>query len=92
MRKNNTPKRAAELTEMFMHGALDAKLTKAIRDQDKDFKPQHIAWVNRPNSENQVLDAETRSLNMLHAAQEKQPERQIRHVRVEFGDGGREAR
>ena len=26
MRKNNTPKRAAELTEMFMHGALDAKV------------------------------------------------------------------
>ena len=46
------------------------KLTKAIRDQDKDFKPQHISWVNRPNSENQVLDAEARSLNMLHAAQE----------------------
>lgn len=71
MRKNNTPKRVAELTDMFMHGALDAKLTKAARDQDKDFKPHHISWVNRPNSESQVLDTEARSLKMLHTAQEQ---------------------
>ena len=71
MKKNNTPKRVAELTEMFMHGSLDTKLTKACRDQDKDFKPRHIPWVNRPNSEDQVLDAETRSLKQLQTVQEK---------------------
>ena len=71
LKKNNTPKRVNELTEMFMHGALDAKLAKAVQEQDKDFKPHHIPWVNRPNSENQVLDAETRSLKLLHAAQEQ---------------------
>ena len=71
MRKNNTPKRVKELTEMFMHGALDTKLTKVIRDQDPEFKPHHIPWVNRPNSESQVLDAEARSLKLLHTAQEQ---------------------
>ena len=59
--KNNTMQRVKELQEMYIIGALDTRLMQAVKVMDKEFKPTHISWVNKPNTEVNVdLDA-TRS-------------------------------
>ncbi len=49
--KNNTPERATELQEMFLSGHLDTKLIHACKVLDPEFKPSHITWVNKPNTD-----------------------------------------
>jgi len=51
VKQNNTPQRVTELQDMFLVGALDAKLVHACKILDPEFKPSHIPWVNKPNSE-----------------------------------------
>ena len=59
--KNNTVQRVKELQEMYIIGALDTRLMQVVKVMDKEFKPTHISWVNKPNTEVNVdLDA-TRS-------------------------------
>jgi hypothetical protein len=51
VKQNNTPQRVTELQDMFLVGALDTKLVHACKILDPEFKPGHIPWVNKPNSE-----------------------------------------
>lgn len=51
VKQNHSPQRVTELQDMFLIGALDTKLGHACKILDPEFKPSHIAWVNKPNSE-----------------------------------------
>ena len=59
--QNNSAERVKELEGMYTMGALDTRLMQAAKTMNKEFKPCHITWVNKPNTEVTVDLQENRS-------------------------------